>query len=60
MSGSFAPFLFLRGPHRAERDIHHPLDRGDIKDLFASMDDAIVPEEFLCGTEAGLRSLAPG
>jgi Protein of unknown function DUF47 len=35
-----------------------PLDRGDIKDLITSMDDAIAPEEFLCGTEAGLRSLA--
>jgi hypothetical protein len=28
------------------------------KDLITSMDDAIVPEEFLCGTEAGLRSRA--
>ena len=49
-----------------------PLDRGGIKDLITSMDDAIdqmnqtasgagspsKPEEFLCGTEAGLRSLA--
>jgi uncharacterized protein Yka (UPF0111/DUF47 family) len=51
-----------------------PLDRGGIKDLITSMDDAIdqmnqtasgagspsKPEEFLCGTEAGLRSLARG
>ena len=49
-----------RGPHRAETDIHQPLDRGDIKDLITSMDDVIAPEEFLCGTEARLRSLAPG
>jgi hypothetical protein len=60
-------------PPRGGTD-HHPLDRGDIKDLITSMDDAIdqmnqtasgagspsKPEEFLCGTEAGLRSLAAG
>jgi len=53
------------------RTFNHPLDRGDIKDLITSMDDAIdhepdrqragspsKPEEFLYGTEAGLRSLA--
>jgi hypothetical protein len=54
------------------RTFNHPLDRGDMNDLITSMDDAIdqmnqtasglgspsKPEEFLCGTEAGLRSLA--
>jgi len=56
------------------RTFNHPLDRGDIKDLITSMDDAIdqmnqtasgagspsKPEEFLCGTESSFVELRRG